>query len=162
MAELKKALESLGLLKVNSYLQSGNVVFKSISKDINNLEKIVEDQVEKRCNIQSKVMIFTLEEWQEYITNNPFPVLDLSSGYLTILANENQDLDEDKIKGKLIEGEKYLIRGRAIYLYCPKGYGNSKLNNNFFESICKTSATTRNWKTTLAIYDLAKKINLEP
>jgi uncharacterized protein (DUF1697 family) len=40
-----------------------------------------------------------------------------------------------------------IIHNKQIYIYCPDGYGNTKINNNFFESKLKVAATTRNWKT---------------
>ena len=33
--------------------------------------------------------------------------------------------------------EKFLIDSREIYLYCPNGYGRTKLNNGMFEEKIK-------------------------
>jgi len=59
-----------------------------------------------------------------------------------------------------IDASKYLpdefsVRENAIYLYCPSGYGQTKLTNNFWESKLKLPATTRNWKTLEKLIDLA-------
>jgi len=43
----------------------------------------------------------------------------------------------------------------VIYLYCPNGYGRTKLNNAFFEKALKVPATTRNWRTVRALQELA-------
>jgi uncharacterized protein (DUF1697 family) len=43
--------------------------------------------------------------------------------------------------------EKFLVISREVYLYCPSGYGKTKLNNTMLEKKLKTIATTRNWKT---------------
>mgnify|MGYP001482856088 CR=1 FL=1 len=43
--------------------------------------------------------------------------------------------------------EEILLVGNAVYLYCPHGYGRTKLTNNFLETKLKVIATTRNWKT---------------
>ena len=53
--------------------------------------------------------------------------------------------------------DKFTVGDKVIYLYCPVAYGNSKLSNNFFESKLKVQATTRNWKTTLKMIELAQK-----
>ncbi|MDE1870060.1 MAG: hypothetical protein KGH71_03690, partial [Candidatus Micrarchaeota archaeon] len=53
------------------------------------------------------------------------------------------------------EGEEYYINDREIYLYYPNGYGRTKLSNNFFEKKLKVEATTRNWKTVNALFNMA-------
>ena len=42
-----------------------------------------------------------------------------------------------------------------IYFHCPNGYGKSKLSNNFFENKLKVSATTRNFRTTNKLLEMA-------
>ena len=51
------------------------------------------------------------------------------------------------------ENEKFLIISSVVYLYCPNGYGKTKLNNTIFEKKLKTFATTRNWKNIIRIAD---------
>ncbi|MDQ3292416.1 MAG: hypothetical protein M3Q05_14110 [Bacteroidota bacterium] len=51
--------------------------------------------------------------------------------------------------------DEFKIVGNTVYLFCPNGYGRTKLHNNFFESKCKLTATTRNWKTMQELYHLA-------
>jgi len=45
------------------------------------------------------------------------------------------------------ENERYMIISKEIYLYCPNGYGKTRLNNSMFEKKLKIFGTTRNWKT---------------
>jgi len=56
--------------------------------------------------------------------------------------------------------DEFLISGKTIYLYCPNGYGNTKLSNTFFESKLKLTATTRNLRTAKELLALAEKIQL--
>lgn len=46
---------------------------------------------------------------------------------------------------------------RLVYLHCPNGYGRTKVNNAFVERRLKTAATTRNWKSVLALHELATR-----
>ena len=46
---------------------------------------------------------------------------------------------------------------RCIYLYCPNGYGRTKLTNGFWEKKTGLKATTRNWKTVLTIANMIEK-----
>jgi len=43
---------------------------------------------------------------------------------------------------------------RAIYLFCPQGYGKTKLSNSFFERKFGMPATTRNWNTVNALFKM--------
>ena len=60
----------------------------------------------------------------------------------------------DKLKLPAQAGEQAVAAGRVIYLYCPNGYGRTKLNNTFFEKALGVPATTRNWRTVLALQAL--------
>jgi uncharacterized protein (DUF1697 family) len=51
--------------------------------------------------------------------------------------------------------EKLIIQGSEVYLYCPNGYGTSKLTNTFLEKKLGVSATTRNWKSVKKLYELS-------
>jgi len=52
------------------------------------------------------------------------------------------------------EGEQALLVGNAVLLHCPHGYGKTKLNNSYFERVLGVAATTRNWRTVLALQAL--------
>ena len=52
-------------------------------------------------------------------------------------------------------GEQAVLLGQTVLLHCPLGYGTSKLNNTYFEKALGVTATTRNWRTVLALRDLA-------
>lgn len=88
---------------------------------------------------------------EEIIRNNPL-TKDLSKEILflhvTFLAEVPILFDTTGILGKKQGNEEIEFSDNAIYLYCPDGYGRTKLNNNFLESKLKVKATTRNWKTT--------------
>ena len=60
----------------------------------------------------------------------------------------------DLIKLFNYETDRFVIIGRLVYLYCPNGYGNTKLTTAFFEDKLKVKATTRNFKTTLKLIEL--------
>ena len=47
--------------------------------------------------------------------------------------------------------DEFAAAEREIFLFCPNGYGRTKLNNTFFEKKLAVPATTRNWKTVLSL-----------
>ena len=78
--------------------------------------------------------------------------------HVTFLGSKPESFDEGEIYSKKKGDEEIVITDEAVYLYCPHGYGTSKLNNNFIESKLKVQATTRNWKTTNELLKLANSI----
>jgi predicted ATPase len=57
------------------------------------------------------------------------------------------------------EPDRFHIGRQEIYLYCPGGYGKTKLSNTAFEKAPSVRATTRNWKTVNALFEMASKLD---
>ena len=76
--------------------------------------------------------------------------------FLQSLKTNNFNAIEEKKQ----DNENIVFSEYAVYLYCPNGYGNTKLNNNFIETKLKVRATTRNWKTTLELLKITKTMEL--
>jgi uncharacterized protein (DUF1697 family) len=55
--------------------------------------------------------------------------------------------------------DQFEISSDQIFLYCPNGYGNTKLTNTFFEKKLKVNCTTRNWNTVLKLAEMLEGIN---
>ncbi len=151
MDDLKGLYDSLGFKDVHTYIQSGNVIFTSSESNTLKLSAEIEKKIQRTFNFDVVVFIRTEQEWKKLIAKNPFAEGEESRLYLTFLSDRpgNIPVEEiDKVKGK---SEEFLISGREIYLYCPDGYGRTKLSNNFFERKLKVQATSRNWKTVKAL-----------
>jgi len=58
---------------------------------------------------------------------------------------------------KSMEGDEFMIYDKEVYLFCPNGYGKTKFSNTFFEKKLSLSATTRNWKTVNALYEITER-----
>lgn len=159
MDALKKMYENLNLEKIQTYVQSGNVIFLSKQKDHKNLEKLISSQIKTDFGFDVPVIVFNVETLEDIIENNPFTKekwKDISFLHVTFLADSPLNIDKKSITEKKQENEEIEFTSKAIYLYCPNGYGKTKLNNNFLETKLKVTATTRNWKTTNALLKLAK------
>ncbi len=81
--------------------------------------------------------------------NNPFikRKADVAFLHVTFLSDEPEKPNLLKIAEGPYGKDKFIVSGKAVYLFCPGGYGNTKLSNTFFENKLKVVATTRNWKT---------------
>ena len=76
------------------------------------------------------------------------------------MASPPDNNDFNTIQGKKAENEEIEITNDAVYLYCPNGYGKTKLNNTFLEKQLGVKATTRNWRTTLKLQKISQKMRL--
>jgi len=93
--------------------------------------------------------------------SNPFssdPNMEASFQHPTFLsATPDDDLLSKIAAGKYAQDE-YHCSGKTIYLYCPTGYGNTKLTNTFFEKKLKLTATTRNLRTANELLAMAERL----
>ena len=160
MDALKKIYESLHFEDVKTYIQSGNVVFSTGETDLKKLENLITSQIENEFGTEVPVIVLKAETLENIIKNNPFvkdKQKDTSFIHITFLADKPKEIDKDSIENKKQQGEEIEFSENAIYLYCPNGYGRTKLNNNFLENKLKIKATTRNWKTTNELLKLVER-----
>lgn len=150
MIALKKMYEKIGFKNVTTYVQSGNVIFQGKDQKTIDLEQIISKQIKKGFGFEVPVIVLTIDELKKIIKGNSFsnaPAKDATYLYVTVLASQPEQYDLDLIRSKKLDVEDIIIKDRVAYLYCPKGYGTTKLNNNFLEAKLKVIATTRNWRS---------------
>jgi uncharacterized protein (DUF1697 family) len=162
MADLKTLYENLGFSNVKTYVQSGNVVFQLKAEKTEIIEQKIHSQIKAKYGFEVPVIVMTVEELKTIIDSNPLKG-DLAKEekflHITFLGSMPENYDEEAIFSKKAGHEEIIITNEAVYLYCPHGYGTSKLNNNFLENKLNVAATTRNWKTTEALLELASSIS---
>jgi uncharacterized protein (DUF1697 family) len=147
MEKLRSGYISLGLQNVRSYIQSGNVVFESSNHNIPELTSSIEKKIKSSWGFDVAVFIRNDNEIRRIVENNPFGKRDQSKLHVTFLRKEPQQFPFDEIGKVKTKSEDVSFSSKEIYLFCPNGYGNTKLSNAFFERKLKTLATTRNWNT---------------
>jgi uncharacterized protein (DUF1697 family) len=158
MSELKSLFEEMGFQDVETYIQSGNVVFSSKKKSCEKLEAKISSGIKSRFNFDVHIIVINPEDIEYVLKNNPFikKRKDAERLYVTFLAKMPSN---DTIKKMLTidySPEEYFIDGKIIYLFAPNGYGKAKLNNNFFENKLKVCGTTRNWKSAIALSEMVR------
>ena len=160
MADLKKLYEGLGFKDVVTYIQSGNVLFKTSGKSTDvQLGKKIHEALKKQYSFEVPIIIRTLEEMHTVQKDNPFlkkKGVNMERLYVTFLSEEAPPDLIEKIMTFEHPTDEFVIIGKEVYLYCPGGYGETKLSNNFFESKLKVVATTRNWNTVNILTGMAE------
>jgi uncharacterized protein (DUF1697 family) len=161
MADLKKLYEDLKLQDVTTYIQSGNVVFRAPKQNDEKLAKKIEDAIHSKYSFDVPVIIRSAEEMRNVVTMNPMmkdKSINPEKLHVTFFATLPEEKKVESIKGIDYCPDNFIIMGKEIFLYCPNGYGITKLSNNFFENKLKVKATTRNWKTVNKLVDIANDL----
>jgi uncharacterized protein (DUF1697 family) len=164
MEALKQMYDSLGFKKVKTYIQSGNVIFQYKTTQTQNLENKISKKVIEQFSFEVPVIVMGKEELKNIVNNNPFiddQSKDTACLHVTFLSALPERIHVDMLRAAQYVPEEYSISGKSIYLYCPNGYGNAKLTNNFLESRLKVTATTRNFKTTKELLSMAEQLAIK-
>jgi uncharacterized protein (DUF1697 family) len=157
MAELKSLYETLGLENVQTYVQSGNVVFDSTEKDGVKLQNAIEVQIEATYGFNVPVLIRTGDDFRRVIESHPFAGEEPVRVLVTFLYEQPEGSKWDELRTYKDKVDQFTLGEQEIFLFCPGGYGKTKLSNTFFEKKLGVDATTRNWKTINTLYEMASK-----
>ncbi len=161
MNALRQMFEGLGFQNVKTYIQSGNIIFTGKKEKQNELEKKIFKAIKEKFGFDVPVIVKKHKELKDIKANNPFikdKTKDVAHLHLTFLSDNTKKENYNKIKTIHYQPDEFYLFGKAIYLYCPNGYGKSKLANSFWETKLKVIATTRNWKTIQELLTIADKI----
>lgn len=151
MELLRTMFNNMKFKNVETYIQSGNVIFQTARTKCTDLEKKIAKKIVAELKFEVPVLVKTLQEMIEVVENNPFigkGQVDETKLHITFLSQEPEKNNVDKIAGEVYTHDKFVLAEKTVYLLCPDGYGNTKLNNTFFEKKLNVTATTRSWKTT--------------
>jgi len=171
MNDLKSLYQALGFQNVITYIQSGNVIFDATNKKKTELKAMIESAIKYKYKFHAPVEIRTNPELINIIKNCPFDGVDLTGNDLaghdlagkgtkilvTFLSDYPSKLAIKEVLENVIAPDKLIIEGKEVYLFCPGGYGKSKLNNIFLERKLGVEATTRNWKSVHKLSELSKQ-----
>jgi uncharacterized protein (DUF1697 family) len=157
MTDLKSLYELLGLMHVQTYVQSGNVVFSSQEQDVAKLRRAIEAHIEKTFGFSVPVVIRTADEFKRIIDSHPFKNEDPIRVVVTFLYEHPEQSKLDDLSDYKDKVDQFTLGMQEIFLFCPGGYGKTKLSNAFFEKRLDVIATTRSWKTVNALYEMARE-----
>ncbi|MGH3023752.1 MAG: DUF1697 domain-containing protein [Gaiellaceae bacterium] len=154
MADLRALVAALGHEDVTTYLQSGNVVFRSSGRAAD-LRRGLEARIARDHGLAVTVLLRTRAELARLVTGNPFAERGGERTlHVTFLADKPEPVRARDLDAAHGEPDEFRLAGRDVYLYCPNGYGKSKLANAFFEQRLGVAATTRNWRTVTSLAEL--------
>jgi uncharacterized protein (DUF1697 family) len=160
MDALKAVHAALGHSDVLTYIQSGNVIFKSDITDISQLQQQIADNFATTFGFHSEVIIRTSDELNAIIAQNPFqnqPDRDPKWIAVLFLATLPTPTAQEALRASYTGPEEIFCSGKEVYIYYPDGIGRSKLSHSFLEKKLQTSGTARNLNTILKLQELSQK-----
>jgi uncharacterized protein (DUF1697 family) len=159
MDQLRNAFEELRFEDVATYVQSGNVVFKSMKKTSADLPKKIEAMLLRRFGMAVPVIVRTSEQMDEVVRKNPFLKeggIDSNQLHVTFLSSLPHKTAVKGLDAIPAGPDRFSCCGQEIYLHCPNGFGGTKLSINAFEKVLSVGATTRNWNTVNKLHEMAR------
>lgn len=151
MAELRKVLGNCGLNNVQTYIQSGNVVFESESTDHKVLEKTIANAITLNFGFEVPVIVKTPDAIAKILDNCPFSLEEKERSYFILLNKVPEDKFINDILNITYEDEQFHIINDCLYFHSSHGYGRTKFNMKTFEKKLQVIGTSRNYKTMLKL-----------
>nr|BDD47824.1 hypothetical protein 11 [Gammaproteobacteria bacterium] len=146
MHELVQLCHEEGCRNIQTYIQSGNVIFDTKEKDANRLIDNIQHAIAERFGFSPSILLLTQARLQSAMQENPFPTSNGKALSLLFLTTPPDKPDIDGIRALKGRTEQYLLTDRVFYLYAPDGFGRSRLADKV-EKLLGVAVTGRNWNT---------------
>lgn len=159
MAEFRELLSKKGFENVRTYIQSGNVIFESSETSTVDLGARMESVIAEHYNFEVPTLVLTPSEMEDAVENNSFiqsKDINEEETYFTFLKDKPEPENILKFKEVSYPGETFELLKKVVYYHCSIGYGKAKFTNKMMEKKLGTRATTRNYKTTMKLINMAK------
>lgn len=143
MTDLKQIFEALALENVQTYIQSGNVIFESEEKDASALEKRIETALKKASGSAIQVFARTMRQARSIAENSPFTAQASETVHVVFLKKKPDRKQQQAVLALKSEADDFAVRGREVY-NLRRDREKSVFSNNFVEKTLNLSGTTRN------------------
>jgi uncharacterized protein (DUF1697 family) len=155
MADLRELLSGLGYSDVKTLLQSGNAVFTSPARSAAGVERAIEKAIADRFGFDVRVLVRTKEEVRAAVAGNPLPVPDGSRFLVSFLDRNPPASRLQQIDAAEAEPEQFAVGTKVLYIWCARGFMDSKLLPLLSDERLGVVATARNWNTVTKLLAMA-------
>ena len=150
MKELIRLFESLGLNEVETFIASGNVIFKSPSRNARSLQSRIEAQLQRSLGYEVKTFLRTDSEVSAVAIYQPFSAAQMKQSVAFNVAFLEQPLDAAGTKLLMAlktDIDDFHVHGREAYWLCKRKQSESKFSNAVLEKALKIRSTLRGMQT---------------
>lgn len=148
MADLRKMMEAMGFTDVETYIQSGNVLFTSTKSDPEQLALQIAKKITASLRKAVTVFVMTPAELKRAAAHNPFDLKRLGKNlrsHLMFLSGEPDAAHRNALMATKGEEYSFSVHGKVLYFAYPSELEGRRRTINF-EKMLGVSGTARNWK----------------
>lgn len=148
MADLRDVVEGLGYENVRTYINSGNVLFRTSDRSRDSIASEIRTALADFAGRNIPVMVRSRSDLARVAGQNPFPDADQRYLHVAFLSAAPSAADVAAMMA-LFDGhpERAEIRGSEAYVDFPNGMGRSKIDFKRVERAAALEATARNWRS---------------
>jgi uncharacterized protein (DUF1697 family) len=156
MGPLRDLFEDLGHHDIQTYLQSGNVVFSTSERRAGQVADVIEEAVAADLGVEARVLLRTRAQLEQVTTRNPFADVedDPAKVHVFFLADRPKKAAVAALDPDRSPSDTFHVDGREVFVHFPNGSGRSKLTAGWLEAQLDTPATARNWSTVTKLLEL--------
>ena len=161
MDALRALYESLKFEDPRTYVQSGNVIFRTKEKNATTLTRKIQNAIEGEFGFRPEVILRTKDELKKVVAASPFANRrDLEPGKIlvTFLTAEPGPQAQATLHSLKVHPEELHLKGRELYIYFPDGAGRSTLPWSSIAKLLKTTGTARNWNSITRMLEIAEEM----
>ena len=162
MDELRELCETLGFGEPRTFIQSGNVIFRSQEKSLIKLGEKLEAGIESRFGFRPDAILRTAASLESAAATNPFAArseLDPAKLLITFLKSDPGDEARRRVHAIKVDPEQLHAIGAEIYIHFPDGQGKSKLPAAAIQKAIGVPGTARNMNSVLKMLEMARAMN---
>jgi uncharacterized protein (DUF1697 family) len=161
MDALRDVYGSLKLEDVRTFIQSGNIIFRTKEKDLPALAKKIQAAIEGKFGFRPEVVLRTTDELRQAIAASPFAKrrdVEPAKLLITFLIAEPGPEAHSTLVGLKSHPEELHLKGRELYIYFPNGMAKTKLPWSSVEKLLKTAGTARNLNSAIKMLAIAEEV----
>jgi uncharacterized protein (DUF1697 family) len=150
MADLRTLYQQTSFDNVQSYIQSGNVLFTADEQACVDIADKIQRAIFTQYQFDVPVFVLTPEALKTARDNLPFNDVDITQDGSKLLLCFLSDVSNNSIElltPYLKSNERIEIIDKVLYLHCQDGVGRTKLTHRQIEKKLQVAATSRNVKT---------------
>ncbi|MEA3054293.1 MAG: hypothetical protein QOG72_3196 [Sphingomonadales bacterium] len=158
MAELRALCGERGWEDVETYIQSGNLIFSATGKP-DALETELEEAIAERFGLDVPVIVRSAAQWAAYAAANPFAKAAREEpNRLQLLVSKRPPNPgaAARLMEKAQDGEAVQAAGGALWFHFSAGIARSKLTPALIDKACGSPSTGRNWRTVMKLKEMAE------
>jgi len=157
MDALRALFISLKFHEPETYVQSGNIVFKTPERSLRLVAASIKQAIEKEFSCSPEIILRTAAELRAVVRNNPFAKrsnIEAAKLHVFFLAAQPAKNAAESLRRLAIQPEELHIIGRELFIYFPNGVGKSRLPWARLDKALETKGTGRNWNTVTKVVEM--------